>query len=131
MAEKRPNTGAAFKPKEEQSLLLTGRLDIDGQQDTIALMKDTDYKGNAMIGVFKRIGVLYEQEDATEENKKPQYSGSINQDKRIAAWRQHSDTAGKYLSLKISEKQQQSAPQKTDFKDMTVLEEVAIDDIPF
>ena len=105
MEDRKPNTGAAFPPREEQHFILQGPLDINGEKNNVVLVKDTDHKGNPIVGVFKRVGVLYENEDATEENRKPHYSGPLDGGLRVSGWR---ETKGdmRYLSMKVTHAQQ-------------------------
>lgn len=106
------NKGAAFAPKEEQTLILTGSVQDDKQnKNRIAIIKDTDHQGKDVLSVYERVGVLYQNESDT--GGAPDYSGPYKQNLRMAGWRNVSESAGNYLSLKISEKQnsqQQATP---------------------
>jgi hypothetical protein len=44
-------------------------------------------------------------EDATPDNKQPAYSGPMDGDMRLAAWRSESEKGTKFLSLKREPKQ--------------------------
>lgn len=107
------NKGAAFAPKAEQTLILTGSVQDDKENKSrIAIIKDTDHQGKDVLSVYERVGVLYANDSDT--GGAPDYSGPYKQNLRMAGWRNESETAGNYLSLKISEKQsnqQQAAPQ--------------------
>jgi len=95
------NRGAVFPPMEQQRLLLTGSIDYDGEgKKSIALITDTDKQGRDVFVVYQRVGVLYMNEDATDANKQPAYSGPMDGDMRLAAWRAESDKGVKFLSLK-------------------------------
>jgi len=100
------NRGAVFPPLEQQRLLLTGSLDFDGEgKKSIALVTDTDKQGRDVFVVYQRVGVLYMNEDATPDNKQPAYSGPMDGDMRLAAWRSESEKGTKFLSLKREAKQ--------------------------
>lgn len=100
------NRGAVFPPMEQQRLLLTGSMDFDGQgKKSLALVTDTDKQGRDVFVVYQRVGVLYMNEDATDANKQPAYSGPMDGDMRLAAWRSESEKGTKYLSLKREAKQ--------------------------
>lgn len=100
------NRGAVFPPLEQQRLLLTGSLDFDGEgKKSIALVTDTDKQGRDVFVVYQRVGVLYMNEDATPDNKQPAYSGPMDGDMRLAAWRSESEKGTKFLSLKREPKQ--------------------------
>ena len=82
------NRGAAHAPFESQNLLLTGKLDKDGNNKQVAIIQDKDQQGRDVLVVFERVGVMYGNEDATDDNKQPHYSGPIDDNHRIAGWRQ-------------------------------------------
>lgn len=95
------NRGAAFPPLEQQRLLLTGSIDMDGDgKKSLALITDTDREGRDVFVVYQRVGCLYANEDATDQNKQPAYSGPMDGGMRLAAWRAVTDKGVKYLSLK-------------------------------
>jgi uncharacterized protein (DUF736 family) len=97
---------------EQQRLLLTGSIDMDGEgKKSLALVTDTDKQGRDVFVVYQRVGVLYLNEDATDSNKQPAYSGPMDGDMRLAAWRAESDKGTKYLSLKREAKQGQQTTQ--------------------
>lgn len=96
--------GAAFAPLEGQTFILQGKIDNAGEARPHAFIKDRNREGDDIIVVYKRVGVLYVNDDANDENKKPHYSGLIDTDRRISAWRQQKGD-NKYLSIKISDKQ--------------------------
>ena len=105
------DNGAAFPIKEEQALILTGKLSRGGDAKPIAIVKDTDHQGNDVLCVYERVGVMYRNDDATSENKQPAYSGPCDPQRRIAGWYQNKGDM-KYLSFKVSDKQQrQEQPQ--------------------
>lgn len=117
------NRGAVFPPMEQQRLLLTGSLDFDGQgKKSLALVTDTDKQGRDVFVVYQRVGVLYMNEDATDANKQPAYSGPMDGDMRLAAWRSESEKGTKYLSLKREAKQggspQAAAPSSDASQDL-------------
>ena len=100
------NRGAVFPPLEQQRLLLTGSMDFDGEgKKSLALITDTDKQGRDVFVVYQRVGVLYMNEDAMPENKQPAYSGPMDGDMRLAAWRAESDKGTKFLSLRREAKQ--------------------------
>ena len=128
MEDRKPNTGAAFPPRQEQNFILQGPIDIEGDKGNVALIKDTDHKGNAIVGVFKRVGVLYENADANDTNRQPHYSGPLDGGLRISGWR---ETKGdmRYLSLKVSHAQPKAeAPSQSA---QVVQDDVNADAIPF
>ena len=125
------NRGAVFPPMEQQRLLLTGSIDIDGEgKKGLALVTDTDKQGRDVFVVYQRVGVLYLNEDATEDNKQPAYSGPMDGDMRLAAWRSESDKGVKFLTLKREAKMSsngKAAPVQAPRPQQTIV----ADDIPF
>ena len=125
------NRGAVFPPMDQQRLVLTGSIDMDGDgKKGLALVSDTDKQGRDVFVVYQRAGVLYLNEDATEDNKQPAYSGPMDGDMRIAAWRSESDKGVKFLSLKREAKQSsngRAAPAPSPAPQQAVV----ADDIPF
>lgn len=120
------NRGAAFPPLESQAMILTGKIDVDGENNPIVMVKDTDRNGQAVISVYKRMGVLYENENATPENKQPKYKGPASGGKRLSAWKQ-SGNNGDFLSLRIENAQpKQEAPAS-----MSPATEAMDDEMPF
>ena len=82
------NRGAAHAPFESQNLLLTGKLDKDGTNKQVAIIQDKDQQGRDVLVVFERVGVMYGNEDATDDNKQPHYSGPIDDNHRMSWWSQ-------------------------------------------
>lgn len=124
------NRGAAFPPRPEQNMILTGKMNMRGDDMQVVLVKDTDHKGKPIIGVYERVGVLYANEEKAGD-KEPDYKGPFK-DMRAAAWKETSKDGLNYLSTKFSEKQPtgnfQQAQQPT--QQPAVTEEVD-DVIPF
>ena len=124
MADEYDNTnrGAAFKPFDTQSMILQGKVNDDGIDRKIVLVKDQTRDGKTIIEVFEKIGVLFEN-DKKGNDKAPDYSGPFNEFKRIAGWKKMKD--GKpYMTFNISEQQQQQQQQRPVSVDLN-------DDIPF
>ena len=46
------NRGAAHAPFESQNLLLTGKLDKDGDNKQIAIIQDTDKEGRDVLVIY-------------------------------------------------------------------------------
>jgi hypothetical protein len=71
-------------------------------------------------------GVLFKNE--TDNEKDPMYKGKINVDGKeyeLAAWlREAKSGKGKFLSLKVQEPRQKSAPKQDRFEEIE-------DDVPF
>lgn len=101
------NKGAAFPPFESQQMILQGKVNMEGEDSNIVLVRDTTKTGKTIIGVYQRVGTLF-QNDKTAENQ-PDYTGPVelrmfNAEKRIAAWKKMKD-GRPYLTMSVSDKQ--------------------------
>jgi len=122
------NRGVAFPPLDKQRMLLTGSCDYDGDgKKQLVLVTDTDKQDRNVLVVYQRVGVLYADDDATPDNKKPNYSGPMDNNYRMAGWKREKD-GKKYLSLK-REPRQYNGSQNT--QETSQISEVIKDDIPF
>ena len=105
------NRGAVFPPFAQQQMILQGKLNHDGADLGIVLVRDETKNGKVIIGVYQKVGVLF-QNEKTSENQ-PDYTGTLERgipDKRLAAWKKLKD--GKpYMTLSVSERQQGSEVQ--------------------
>lgn len=111
MAEDYDNNdrGAAFPPFDSQKLILQGRLDDRGIEAKIVLIKDQTKAGKNLIEVYQKVGVLFQQDEKKSE-KAPDYTGPMDNGRRIAAWRKMKD-GRPYMTMSLSDdqKQQQQA----------------------
>lgn len=106
MAENYDNTdrGAAFKPFDKQKLILQGKLNDTGKDMKIVMVKDETRGGKNIIEVFEKIGVLFENDKKGNENA-PDYTGPINEFRRLAAWRKSKDGQA-YMTMSVSDAKQ-------------------------
>ena len=74
---------------------------------------------------------MYGNEDATDDNKQPHYSGPIDDNHRIAGWRSTDKNGKKYLSLKRAEKQGGTPPPNVSRETVDTNPTPVVDDIPF
>ena len=106
------NKGAAFTPFPTQSLILQGKINVDGEGKKVLLVKDQTKDGKAVVEMYEKIGVLFENDKKGNESA-PDYSGPLMGDlKRIAGWKKMKDDRP-YMSFQISDKLQgaTAAPQ--------------------
>ena len=116
------NSGAAFKPFDTQRMILQGKLNNQGNDSKIVLVADQTKAGMKIIEVYQKLGVMFENDKKGNEAA-PDYTGPLNEIKRLAAWKKMKD--GKpYMTFNVSDKQQgaTSSPQPKP---------VLHDDIPF
>lgn len=104
------NRGAAFPPFDTQQMILQGKLNMEGIDNNIVLVRDQTKSGKTVIGVYQRIGTLFQNEKSSENQ--PDYTGPVelrmfNAEKRLAAWKKMKDNRP-YLTMSLSEKQERS-----------------------
>ena len=114
------NRGAAFTPFPTQSLILQGKINVDGTEKKVLLVKDTTKDGKSIVEMYEKIGVLFENDKKGNE-KAPDYSGPLMGDlKRIAGWKKMKDDRP-YMSFQISDKGQGStAAPETPLSDTDI-----------
>ena len=103
------NKGAVFPPfSSDDKLMLTGKLDMEGQEHKLAVVKEKTKNGKIILKVYTEFCALFENDSATEGA--PKYSGALNErfnkDKpmRLAAWKRQTKDGKNMLSLQVSEK---------------------------
>jgi hypothetical protein len=110
------NKGAAFKPFDTQSLILQGKLNDDGKDMKVVLVRDKTREGKTIIEVFEKVGVLFEN-DKKGNDAAPDYTGPINEFRRLAAWRKSKEGQA-YMTMSVSEaKAQQQEQKRQEFDD--------------
>ena len=131
--------GSLFKPRADESLLVQGKLNSDGDEFRLVVIKASLPDGGTARDVYQKVGTMYENDKSLNE-KSPDFSGPITlqgQDKRrIAAWKTVSkDGNTKFLSCRIGD----STPRQNDVtttaqeidNDEVILGGENPDDIPF
>lgn len=114
------NRGAAFTPFPTQQMILQGKVNVEGTDSKVVLVKDQTKDGRGIVEVYQKMAVMFENNDKKGNEAAPDYSGPVGEkgspdEKRIAGWRRMKD--GKpYMSFQISDKQQgkQSSPLQED-----------------
>ena len=96
------NTGAAFTPFPSQQMILQGKINVDGTDSKIVLVKDETRDGRQIIEVYQKMGTFFEN-DKKSNAAAPDYSGPLGDAKRIAGWRKMKDNKP-YMSFQISDK---------------------------
>lgn len=110
------NKGAAFKPFDTQSLILQGKLNDDGKDMKVVLVRDKTREGKTIIEVFEKVGVLFEN-DKKGNDAAPDYTGPINEFRRLAAWRKSKEGQA-YMTMSVSEAKGQQQEQKREMDDV-------------
>ncbi|HBC03351.1 MAG TPA: hypothetical protein DC015_03925 [Aequorivita sp.] len=100
------NSGVMFQPHDDQDFIGQGKINIEGNENRIVVIKEKLSKdGKPTLVMYHRAGVLFTNESDNENA--PNYSGPLDQHPslRLAAWRGEKNGRS-YLSMKVSEKQQ-------------------------
>jgi uncharacterized protein (DUF736 family) len=112
------NKGAAFAPFPDQKFILTGKLDVNGIEKQCVYISGETKGGKKIIRVYQELGIMFENESTNE--KAPSYSGSLQdhlgEEMKLAAWKRQSEK-GNYLSLSVSEKDNNKNNANIDTKD--------------
>lgn len=117
------NSGAAFKPFDTQRMILQGKLNNQGNDSKIVLVADQTKAGMKIIEVYQKLGVMFEN-NKNGNDKAPDYSGPVDDTKlKLAGWKKSKD-GGNYMSLALSESQQ----QQTQDLDKAKVPEIDFDD---
>jgi hypothetical protein len=117
------NSGAAFKPFDTQRMILQGKLNNQGNDSKIVLVADQTKAGMKIIEVYQKLGVMFENDKQGNEGR-PDYSGPVDNTKlKLAGWKKSKD-GNNYMSLALSESQQ----QQTQSLDKAKVPEIDFDD---
>lgn len=97
------NSGIIFQPHQDQTLSGQGKINIDGADHQLVIIRQPIKRDGALeLVVYQKIGVLFVNEKK-ENEKAPQFSGPVDGGKRLAAWTGEKD-GRRYMSLKISDR---------------------------
>jgi hypothetical protein len=107
------NRGAAFTPFPTQQMILQGKLNLEGVDNKVILVKDKTKDGTEIIEVYQKMAAMFVNDKRGNEAA-PDYSGPVGEkgspnEKRIAGWRRMKDEKP-YMSFQISDKQQGGLP---------------------
>ena len=82
--------GSFFKPRADESLLVQGKLDSQGTEYRIAVVKASLPDGGTARDVYVKVGTMYEN-DVSLNEKAPNFSGPVTmpsqEKRRIACWK--------------------------------------------
>lgn len=110
--------GAAFKPFDTQKLILQGKVNNNGNDRKVVLIKDQTKAGKAIIEVFEKVGTLFVNEKKDSEAA-PDYTGPV-WERRIAAWKRVKE-GNPYMTFAISDardkEEPKAAPKRNDIDD--------------
>ena len=72
--------GSFFKPRADESLLVQGKLNSEGSEYRIAIVKASLPDGGTARDVYVKVGTMYENDKSLNE-KAPDFSGPLCQAK--------------------------------------------------
>ena len=116
------NRGAGFPPYDEEKMVLTGKINVDGLDVDVMYVAGTTKSGQRVLRIYQKMGIMFEQEDTS--NGKPNYSGPLDntgafiENKKIAAWKKTTEAGLKMISLQVSEKTQSTPKDNIDIDDV-------------
>jgi len=122
--------GAAFKPFQDQSLVLQGKINDGGSDRKVVLVKDKTKSGKTIIEIFEKVGVLFANE-RRESDKAPDYTGNLSGpagSRRIAAWKRMKD-GSPYMTFGVSDNQKKEDESSNQTERNSIQEELD-DDLP-
>ncbi len=131
--------GSFFKPRADESLLVQGKLDSQGTEYRIAVVKASLPDGGTARDVYVKVGTMYEN-DTSLNQKAPHFSGPVTmpsqEKRRIACWKTISkDGNTKFLSARIGDstpRVEEPVTNQTIVEDESVLGDINDpDEIPF
>jgi hypothetical protein len=114
------NRGAAFTPFPTQSLILQGKMNVEGQDRKICLIKDETKDGRKIVEIYEKMAVMFEN-DKDGNEKRPDFSGPMqnNDNLKVSGWRREKD--GKpYISLSVGDKQGAAPQQQSTLPDDSI-----------
>ena len=131
--------GSFFKPRADESLLVQGKLDSNGTEHRIVIIKASLPDGGTARDVYVKVGTMYENDKSLNE-KAPDFSGPVTmpsqEKRRIACWKTISkDGNTKFLSARIGDstpRVEEPVTNQTIVEDESVLGDINDpDEIPF
>ena len=124
------NRGAGFPPYDEEKMVLTGKINVDGLDVDVMYVAGTTKSGQRVLRIYQKMGIMFEQEDTT--NGKPNYSGPLDntgafiENKKIAAWKKTTEAGLNMISLQVTDRTQVT-PNDTNTQSERTIDDV----IPF
>ena len=104
------NRGAGFPPYDEEKMVLTGKINVDGLDTDVIYVAGTTKSGQRVLRIYQKMGIMFEQDDVT--NGKPNYSGPLDdtgtfvENKKVAAWKKTTDAGLNMISVQVTDRTQ-------------------------
>ena len=108
------NNGAVFEPFPNNDFILEGKLDIEGAEHKLVVIRSTTKGGKVMLKCYTELCAMFENDNMNENA--PNYTGNLHErfeiksgtKLRMAAWKKQHSGNKNYLSLQVSENQKQN-----------------------
>ena len=116
------NRGAGFPPYDEEKMVLTGKINVDGLDVDVMYVAGTTKSGQRVLRIYQKMGIMFEQEDTS--NGKPNYSGPLDntgafiENKKIAAWKKTTEAGLNMISLQVTDRTQVTPKDNIDIDDV-------------
>lgn len=111
------NRGSLFKPFRDTEMKLQGRLNIDGNEVPVLMVKQkTSRDGPDRLVLYAKIGILFDN-DKKGNDKAPDYTGPLEwpgPPRKLAGWKGFTEKARHFLQLRVNEKQSDAAEPRAD-----------------
>ena len=127
------NSGAVFQPFPNNDFILEGKLDIEGSEHKIVMIRSMTKAGRVIIKCYTELCALFENDNALSAS--PDYTGNCHErfeinpgtKLRLAAWKKQHSGNKNYLSLQVSENKRPADQPSTKEEPAKILD----DEIPF
>jgi hypothetical protein len=111
------NRGIFWEPYPEQKLVGAGKLDVDGKERKIAIIREPlTANGEPKLVIYAKVAVLWPTDPAKMGEKSPAFSGplDIGQSLRVAGWPGEKNDR-RFVQLKVEEdRRAKKAADETD-----------------
>ena len=97
------NRGVFFQPHPDQNLIGQGRLNADGADNRIVIVREKlSRDGDPVRSVYMRVGVLFDN-DKKGNDKAPDLSGPLDipANWRMSGWKGKTESGQHYVSLQV------------------------------
>jgi len=98
------DSGAVFPARDNHQMILTGKVNNDGNESQMVVTKSTMPDGKVIMDIYEKVGTLFPNDKQGNDNA-PDFTGPIHM-RRVAAWRKTSKNGQPYMSMSISDKKQ-------------------------
>ncbi len=117
----RSNTGALFEPRY-QKLMRYGRINVEGNEDTYAIIEVKTKTGKTVYEIHKRVGALFPNAKQRDGKRDPDTYGKIEVPQsnvlfNVSGWKKTSknDEVFTSVSLRLAQLESKESTNEPDF----------------